>query len=277
MWTASSPDDAKLALLRSLFGARSDVYATRWENASTGKAGWSPAARGGWSRRRSRQDYLPLTDEVFRAHLQGRATIGIYPLLRGDTCSLLACDFDKGTWVLDALAYLDACHAEGYRRHWSVRVRATAATCGSSSTASSPRPTPGRWARRCCGRRCRRELSWISPAMTGSSRPRTISPRPGSGTSSLCRSSANPPRRQHIVPRSNDIGAVAGPVGIPFVGGSAVTGRGGGARSSAAPCGCRAGLSFAELARRGGPAPPRVIRVRLGPHSRSTGPVCLPR
>ncbi len=60
-----------------------------------------------------RQDYLPLTDEVFAAHLQGRATIGIYPLLRGDTCTLLACDFDKGTWVLDALAYLDACHANG--------------------------------------------------------------------------------------------------------------------------------------------------------------------
>ncbi len=50
---------------------------------------------------------------MFAAHLQGRATIGIYPLLRGDTCTLLACDFDKGTWVLDALAYLDACHANG--------------------------------------------------------------------------------------------------------------------------------------------------------------------
>lgn len=110
---SSSSKSEKLVLLRSLFGARSDVYAARWENASTGKAGWSPATRGGWSRQRSRQDYLPLTDEVFAAHLEGRATIGIYPLLRGDTCTLLACDFDKGTWVLDALAYLDACHANG--------------------------------------------------------------------------------------------------------------------------------------------------------------------
>ena len=110
---ASSPDDAKLALLESLFGARSDAYATRWENTSTGKAGWSPATRGGWSRQRSRQDYLPLTAEVFRAHLEGRTTIGIYPLLRGDACTLLACDFDKGTWLLDALAYLDACQANG--------------------------------------------------------------------------------------------------------------------------------------------------------------------
>ena len=54
-----------------------------------------------------------MTYEVFAAHLQGRATIGVYPLLRGDTCNLLACDFDKGTWVLDTLAYLDACHANG--------------------------------------------------------------------------------------------------------------------------------------------------------------------
>lgn len=41
------------------------------------------------------------------AHLRGEVTIGVYPL-RGDTCTLLACDFDGGSWVLDALAYLDA-------------------------------------------------------------------------------------------------------------------------------------------------------------------------
>ena len=49
---ARSSNDAKLALFQSLFGARSDVYAIRWENASTGKSGWSPATRGGWSRQR---------------------------------------------------------------------------------------------------------------------------------------------------------------------------------------------------------------------------------
>jgi superfamily II DNA or RNA helicase len=110
---ATATDAEKLALLWSLFGARSDVYATRWENASTSKAGWSPATRGGWSRQRSAKDYLPLTDDVFLGHLCGELTAGIYPLLRGDTCSLLACDFDKGSWALDALAYLDACHANG--------------------------------------------------------------------------------------------------------------------------------------------------------------------
>jgi superfamily II DNA or RNA helicase len=107
----SSPPKSKLALVRSLFGARSDVFAMRWENESTGKSGWSPAVRGGWSsRKRARQDYLPLTDEVFVRHLRGEATIGIYPLLPGDRCTLLVCDFDGTSWALDSLAYLDACH-----------------------------------------------------------------------------------------------------------------------------------------------------------------------
>lgn len=108
---SSSPAGEKLALLWSLFGARADVYAQRWESASSGKTGWSPATKDRWSRGRSPKSYLPLTDDVFESHVRGRETIGIYPLLRDDTCALLACDFDKGTWALDALAYLDACHA----------------------------------------------------------------------------------------------------------------------------------------------------------------------
>jgi len=102
--------ESKLALLRSLFGARSDVFAFRWENESSGKSGWSPAVRGGWADKRSKKEYLPLTNAVLANHLNGDATIGIYPLLSDDTCTLLACDFDGGTWALDALAYLDACH-----------------------------------------------------------------------------------------------------------------------------------------------------------------------
>lgn len=109
---ASSSDEMKVALLRTLFGARSDVFAVRWENRSTGKSGWSPAVRGGWSRSQGKKDYLPLTDEVLLAHVRGEQTLGIYPLLADDTCTLLACDFDEGTWLLDALAYLDVCHSQ---------------------------------------------------------------------------------------------------------------------------------------------------------------------
>lgn len=115
---ASSPPEAKLALYRSLFAGRDDVYALRWENARAGKAGWSPAVVGGWSRTgqgtgQAPRRYLPLTDEVVIRHLTGRETVGLYPLLRGDTCRLVACDFDGPGWALDALAYLDACSAAG--------------------------------------------------------------------------------------------------------------------------------------------------------------------
>ena len=111
---ASSPQAAKLALFRSLFAGREDVHATRWENPRTGATGWSPAVQGGWARTsKGPREYLPLTDEVIARHLTGEATVGLYPLLAGDSCPLLACDFDGGTWALDALAYLDACAAGG--------------------------------------------------------------------------------------------------------------------------------------------------------------------
>ena len=71
------------------------------------------AQKDRWSKGRAPRDYLPLTDDVFAAHLAGGDTVGIYPLLRGDACALLVCDFDRGSWALDALAYLDACHANG--------------------------------------------------------------------------------------------------------------------------------------------------------------------
>jgi hypothetical protein len=57
--------------------------------------------------------YLPLTDAIVEAHLAGRVHVRLYPLLRGDTGRLLACDFDGESWVLDAVAYVDAARAAG--------------------------------------------------------------------------------------------------------------------------------------------------------------------
>jgi hypothetical protein len=58
------------------------------------------------------RERLPAVDRRgVRPSSAGRGNRGDYPLLPGDVCTLLACDFDKGTWLLDALAYLDACHA----------------------------------------------------------------------------------------------------------------------------------------------------------------------
>lgn len=109
-----SAPEAKVTLFRSLFTGRDDVYAQRWENARTGKAGWGPAVRGGWAKTRDPgREYLAFTEEVAAAHLAGRIHAGLYPLQRGDTCRLLACDFDGAGWALDALAYFDAARAAG--------------------------------------------------------------------------------------------------------------------------------------------------------------------
>jgi superfamily II DNA or RNA helicase len=110
----SSALDAKVEMFRALFVGREDVYALRWENDRTQKSGWGPAVRGGWANaRRPGREYLPLTGEVVAHHLAGKAHAGLYPLLRGDACRLLACDFDGPGWALDALAYLDAARAGG--------------------------------------------------------------------------------------------------------------------------------------------------------------------
>jgi superfamily II DNA or RNA helicase len=110
-----SPAAEKVAFFGALFGARTDVYATRWENSRTGKAGWLPAVRGGWRRGvgREEREYLPLTAEVITAHLSGEAHLGLYPLLDGDLCWWLAADFDGAAAMLDALAYLKAARAAG--------------------------------------------------------------------------------------------------------------------------------------------------------------------
>ncbi len=112
---AGSSAATKVAFFASLFAARPDVYAVRWENARTGRAGWVPAIRGGWRKGvpAAEWDHLPLTDEVITAHLSGELELGLYPLLGDDRCSWLAADFDGPAAILDALAYLKAARAVG--------------------------------------------------------------------------------------------------------------------------------------------------------------------
>jgi superfamily II DNA or RNA helicase len=111
---ARSTEAIRVALFRSLFRGRDDVYAVRWTN-QHGESGYVPAVAGGWrkDRPRGQRRYLAVTDDVIRAHLAGDETIGLYPLLADDHCWLLAADFDGPSWRLDALAYLDAAAGHG--------------------------------------------------------------------------------------------------------------------------------------------------------------------
>jgi superfamily II DNA or RNA helicase len=122
-----SPDERqerarkRIALFRSLFRGREDVYAHRWESPD-GRSGYSPAAQKDWKAinksrpedrkkvdRRTRK-FFPVTDAVIENHLLGKETIGIYPLLADETCWFLAVDFDKKTWQEDSAAFLETCH-----------------------------------------------------------------------------------------------------------------------------------------------------------------------
>ena len=111
----------KIALFRGLFRAREDVYALRFEGPG-GKSGYSPASIRDWKalsglsqaerkkRDKATRKLLPLTDEVIHCHLSGKCTVGVYPLLPDDTCWFLAVDFDRDSWKLDALEFLDSCN-----------------------------------------------------------------------------------------------------------------------------------------------------------------------
>ncbi|MBK5257440.1 MAG: DUF559 domain-containing protein [Vicinamibacteria bacterium] len=122
----TSSSQAKIALFRSLFRGRDDVYARRFENRKTGKSGYAPACANEWVRgvcekprikcaECPNRRFLPVTDDVIRWHLsgsdpKGQAFVaGVYPLLQDETCFLLAVDFDKADWREDAAAFLDTC------------------------------------------------------------------------------------------------------------------------------------------------------------------------
>ena len=118
-----SPAVEKIALFRSLFGGRDDVYPKRWENTRTGRAGYAPECANEWKPRlcgkpRIRcgacpnQAFVSVTDEAIEAHLRGRQTLGVYPLSRDGTCRFLAADFDKATWRTDAAAFIAACRSK---------------------------------------------------------------------------------------------------------------------------------------------------------------------
>jgi superfamily II DNA or RNA helicase/very-short-patch-repair endonuclease len=122
----SSPQ-AKIALFRSLFRGREDVYPRRFESRKTGKSGYAPACANEWVRgvcekprikcaECPNRRFLPVTDDVIRWHLSGSDAegqpfaAGVYPLLQDETCFFLAVDFDKTGWREDAAAFLETCH-----------------------------------------------------------------------------------------------------------------------------------------------------------------------
>lgn len=94
----------KIALYRSLFIGREDVYATYWISADGLKKGYFPKTATFQG-----NDYLPLTDAVLQSHLEGKVRIGTYAVKDQSFCSFLAIDLDKSSFLSDARAINTVC------------------------------------------------------------------------------------------------------------------------------------------------------------------------
>lgn len=129
--TRSFSKEEKINLFMEFFKGRDDVFAKRWDNAKTGKSGYSPLCSNEWVKgvcnkprikcsNCPNQAFIPLKEEVIYKHLGGEDygnskrdyTIGIYPMLKDDTCWFLALDLDKDQWQRDAAAFIKTCQVK---------------------------------------------------------------------------------------------------------------------------------------------------------------------
>jgi superfamily II DNA or RNA helicase len=114
----------KIFLFRQLFRGRDDVFPKFWISSKTGRKGYSPTCSNEWVHgicKKPRvkcsdcpnQAFVPLSDQVILDHLQGRHIVGVYPLLKDETCWFLAADFDKECWLEDVAAFVGTCRDLG--------------------------------------------------------------------------------------------------------------------------------------------------------------------
>lgn len=140
-----SSKDAKIALFRSLFRGREDVYAFRMRFKS-GEWGYVPDLIRDWkavlsadAALRKKVDQktrklLPLTDDVLRRHLEGKQTILCFPTKpAGCWPSILT---RRAGRMMLRHSWKHAV-TSAYRQRWNDRVQATAAMSGSFSSEPS--------------------------------------------------------------------------------------------------------------------------------------------
>ncbi len=126
--------EEKVALFRSLFKGRKDVFARRWYSRTTSKSGYSPVCLNEWrtgvcDKKNVGCDKCPSRNlkapeyRDYYAHLSGRAedcsdVMGLYPVLEDNTCFFLCADFDdkscQNGYRDDVRAYTEVC------REWDI-------------------------------------------------------------------------------------------------------------------------------------------------------------
>ena len=126
-----SPPERKIMLFRAMFRGREDVYARRYENSKTEKAGYAPECSVKWTRGLCdikktacamcpNRRFSPMEDAAVEAHLRGIGidgkpfVMGVYPLLTDDTCRFAAIDFDKKSWRADSASVMEVVKSLGW-------------------------------------------------------------------------------------------------------------------------------------------------------------------
>lgn len=117
----------RVALFRSLFRGREDVYARRFVSRD-GRSGYSPVCKNRWTEGCNKRcegcsirEFALLDDAAIRRHLHKDATetdvIGMYPILEDNTCFFLCADFDDKNcehgYRDDVLSYVHVCKEWG--------------------------------------------------------------------------------------------------------------------------------------------------------------------
>lgn len=125
--------EEKVALFRSLFRGREDVFARRWYSRTSDKSGYHPVCLNEWNRafcdkkkfkcaECPHRQFKALSYEDVYKHLEGKHpeggdVIGAYAILPDNTCCFLCADFDDKSCVhgyqTDVLAYVKVCKSWG--------------------------------------------------------------------------------------------------------------------------------------------------------------------
>ncbi len=119
-----------LPIFKSLFSGRTDVVPKYWEKDS--RKAYQPICKNFWikgvcpkvnDKRASCKNckqlrHAVLTDEMLIKHFEGLHILGVYPLLKDNSCNFIAADFDdhKGNQTVALLGNISAYH-ESCRNH----------------------------------------------------------------------------------------------------------------------------------------------------------------
>jgi hypothetical protein len=134
----------RIALFRSLFRGRADVYAKRWTSAD-GRSGYSPAALMDWTAihssnpedrkkvARQTRTFLPLSDAVVENHLFGKETIGVIPCCLTRPAGFLPSILTRNHGRKMLALTLTIARQWEFQCPWSVHAQEMAATSGFSS------------------------------------------------------------------------------------------------------------------------------------------------